>query len=433
MPIFLKLLNLDELFHSSEEEPIVLNDLPSKTEKDRDYFNNLVKQTFSSDMISIMPQCQCGELKGEYRLGDTCPECYGQVKRTITNKIDPVVWFRRPAMVEKLINPIFWIMLNQRFNKSNFKVMRWLIDRNYTPTITNGRVPPILTDLLNSGIKRGYNAFVQNFDVIMDFLFDHPAFAVKRGSVGNLVDMFDFGEGSTDPLRELIRQHRDALFSDYLPILNKMLLILDIHATGKYLDISTIDIKDALNTMLSIDQDFYDKSQTVLENRTARIVMMLADYYDEMFQTNVAVKEGLIRQHCDGTRTNFSFRAVITSHEEIHEHDEIWVPWGVGLTTFQPFILNRLMNDKLPYGGMTHNEGVDFIYRHIFKYHPTLDLILKDMIANFPGGSIKCLNQRNPSLAQGSSQLCRITRFKPNPYDQTVSMSDLIAIHSRCN
>ena len=32
-----------------------------------------------------------------------------------------------------------------------------------------------------------------------------------------------------------------------------------------------------------------------------------------------------------------------------------------------------------------------------------------------------------PSLMQGSAQLCRITKFKTNPNDQTVSMSDLIA------
>lgn len=392
MPLFQELLNLDQVFHNSQTEPIIVNDLCSKTEDDRDYFNNLVKQTFTSDVISVMPRCQCGELKGEYRSGEVCDICGTPVKQSIENDINPTVWFRRPSSVEKLINPIVFIMLNQRFTKSKFKVIQWLIDKNYGTGIKR---PPSVEQLVQMQIPRGYNSFVQNFDGIMEFLFNHDDFTIKRATVGFLVGMLDFPEGTIDPLKELIRVNRDKLFSDYIPILNRSLFVLDLHATGKYLDPTTIDIKDALNTMLSIDQDYYDKTPAVIENRTAKILIMLTDYYETLLQKNISAKEGLTRQHGYGTRSNLAFRAVITSHEAIHDHDEIWVPWCVGLTTFQLLVLNRLMNEKLPYGGMTHNEAIGFIYQHIYKYHPLLDEILKDIVANFPGGSIKCLNQRN--------------------------------------
>ena len=392
MPLFQDLLNLDDMFHESKTKPIIINDLCSKTEDDREYFNNLVKQTFTSDVISVMPRCQCGELKGEYRSGEICDNCGTPVKQSIENDINPTVWFRRPASVEKLINPMAWIMLNQRFIKSKFKVLQWLIDRNYGTGIKR---PPVIEQMISLGFPRGYNSFVQNFDMIMDFLFNHEDFQIKRATVGFIVGMLDFPEGTDDPLRELVRTKRSSLFSDYIPILNRSLLVLDLHATGKYLDMTTVDIKDALNTMLSIDQDYYDKTPSVIENRTAKILTMLTDYYETLLAKNITPKEGLTRQHGYGTRSNLAFRAVITSHEAIHDHDEIWVPWCIGLTTFQPLVLNRLMNEKLSYGGMSHNEAVGFIYQHIYKFHPLLDEILKDMLANFPGGYIKCLNQRN--------------------------------------
>lgn len=425
MPLFLELLSMDEMFHGSKTPPIILNDLSSKTEEDREYFNSLVQDRYTTDVVSVMPQCNCGELKGEHLIGELCDNCSTTVRQSIEDDVAPTLWFRRPNNVERLINPIIWIMLDKRFTKSKYRILVWLTDRNYNPNIKR---PLIIDEMIAAGIPRGYNSFVQNFDAIMTYLFNHNEFSVKKNaSTGMFIDMLEITHPSGDPLQQLIAENRNRIFSDYIPVLNKSLVVLVQHATGIYIDNTFVGIKDTVNTMLSIDKDYYNKSPMSVENRTGKILMMLCDYYSNLFAKNLSPKEGLPRKHNYGTRTNMSFRAVITSHEAIHDHDEIWIPWGVGVTVFQLHILNRLMRPSKDSVGMTHNEALGLIYEHVHRYHPLLDQILKELLAGSPGGSIKCMHQRNPSLMAGSAILVRITKVKPDPGDQTVSMSDLVA------
>lgn len=426
MPNFLRLKSLDEMFHKSVVKPIIVNDLYSKTEDDRNYFNDLVQQTFTSDVVSLMPSCRCGELKGEHLIntGVTCEECGDTVRQSLEKDIMPALWFRRPQNVEKLMNPIIWIMLDDRFTKSKFRIMLWLTDRNYNPGIKR---PPVVDQMIEAGIPRGYNAFVQNFDEIMAFMFKHPDFVVKKTA---MTDMLLLTHPSQDPLQQLISDRREDIFSDYLPIMNRTMLVLDKAATGIFVENSIIDIRDALNTMLSIDQDYFDRAPIVIENRTAKIMAMLTDYYRTLFERNLDPKKGLPRKHLYGTRTNLSFRAVITSHEDITRHDEIYVPWCVGMTLFQTHLLNFLMDPDKPYGNMTHNQALKFIYQHIYKYHPLFDELFNKMIAESTDGWLPCMMRRNPSLMSGSAQLVRIPKIKTDPQDTTVSMNDLIAIES---
>lgn len=398
MPLYLELLSLDHMFHNSKTEPIILNDLPSKTAVDRDYFNNLVKETFTSDVVSVLPKCQCGDLKGEHLLGEVCDVCNTPVKQSIEDDISPLLWFRRPhpeggQPVEKLINPMVWIMLDDRFTKSKFRIMNWLTDRNYAPAIKR---PPIIDQMIADGIPRGYNNFVQNFDTILDYLFNVTDFKMKKSKIGFLLDMLEIKHPSQDPLQEVLTNYRHCIFSDYIPVLNRSLLVMEQNATGNYIDSSIVDIKDALNTMLSIDRDHFNQNPMAVENRTAKILSMLTDYYRNLFNKNLKPKEGLIRQHAHGARSNHAFRAVITSHEKVHDHDEIWIPWCVGVTVFQLHILNKLMRRDHPHGGYTHNEALGLLYSHVHKYHAGLDAILKELIASSPDPrGIPCLMQRN--------------------------------------
>lgn len=433
MPLSLKLLSLDQMFHSSKVEPIILNDLHSKTEEDREYFNNLVKETYTSDVVSVLPRCACGELRGEHLVGEVCDVCGTVVKQSIEDDINPSLWFRRPDGVEKLMNPIVWMMLDSRFTKSNFRVLVWITDRNYR---SSSKVPESVKELIQMGIPRGYNNFVQNFSWFMEFLFNHADFRYQKSKTSFIHDMLEITHPSRDPLQQLIHDNIGIIFSDFIPVLNRCLLVLEQHALGLYLDSSILNIKDALNTMLSIDQDHYNRTPANIENRTAKILVMLGDYYTSLFRKHISPKPGMLRKHTLGSRTNHSFRAVITSHEEIHDHDEIWIPWCVAMTVFQLHILNRLMNKKAlakllgkkdGCEKMTHNEALGFIYAHVYKYHPLLDRIMQELISESRGGSIPCLAQRNPSLMQGSAQLVRITRVKTDADNTTVSMSDLIA------
>jgi len=96
---------------------------------------------------------------------------------------------------------------------------------------------------------------------------------------------------------------------------------------------------------------------------------------------------------------------------------------------FRVFLESKLM--RL---GYTHNECVRFIYENTLKYHPLLDQLFQELIAEGFGvapdtgarGGIPIILQRNPSLQRGSAQCLRITQIKTDPRDNSIGMSVLV-------
>jgi DNA-directed RNA polymerase beta' subunit len=167
-------------------------------------------------------------------------------------------------------------------------------------------------------------------------------------------------------------------------------LIIEQTNVGIYVDPIIIKAIDAIEMLVSIDKNFHDQNHRVKENRTAKAISKLSDFYEMFFSANLSPKSGQFRRHVFGTRTNFSFRAVITSLTDTHDYDEIHVPWGIGLTAFRPHLLSKLM--KM---GMDINSAIGLLLGHVEKYHPLLDKLLQELIAEAPGGSIHVLLQRN--------------------------------------
>lgn len=399
MPLFSRLRSLDADFHNSPTPPVIINDLPARTEADREYFNNMIRQTFTTDMISMLPRCECPDdrgLKGEHLIGVICEECGTPVKESFEKDIQPNLWFRRPQGVEKLLSPIIWIMLTNRFSKSKYSIIQWLTDRTYRPAM---KPPAIIERMKLLNIPRGYNHFVQNFDALMDWLFEQSDFKKTKTITNSIIDMLDIEDPDSDALRQLIRDNRDIIFSDYIPIPNRSLLVLDSSALGIYGEGSTFDMLNTLNTMLSIDKDFYDKSANTIENRTARIMAMMGSYYATIYNVNMSKKAALMRKNVYAGRGNFSFRAVITSHEELHDHDEIHIPWCIAVAIFQMMLVPTMMMGGVTKTGLqykfTENEAVGHLYSHVYQYCPMLAELLDDLIAKSPGNYISVTIQRN--------------------------------------
>ena len=426
MPTYLALEDYDELYRNRPASSIDINDLPNRTEEDREYFNNLVSETYTADMISIVPKCSddCGRTTGEVNVGITCEHCGNQVKPTFAEQIASTVWFRRPDGVEKLMNPHVWSMISSRFTRSGYKILNYLTDRNYAPRV---QIPQPVQEVITAGIPRGYNYFVQNFDEIMAFLFSLKNFRVKRKDILFATDMLKITHPSGDPLQQLIAENRDKIFSDHIPLPNKTLLVMEKTSSSIWIDNTILSIRDVMNTMFSIDKDHREQNVQSKENRTSKSLSLLADYYAGYFQSNLSPKSGVFRQNMYAGRSNYAFRAVITSHEDITDHDEIYIPWGVGVAAWRQHLLNHLMEPRDSYPRMALNTAIDFLYAHVGKYHERLDHLFKLLISETTTGGFLCVQQRNPSLMQGSAQVVRITKVKTNPHDTTVSMNDLIA------
>lgn len=404
MPLFHKLVDYTEMFEHLPDVPIIINYLPNTTEEDRAMIDELIITRYSSDMLSILPSCRCGETKGEYAIGVICDKCRTPVKSKVEEDIKPLVWFKRPEGVAQLINPSMYNMLRDRFKVSGFNVIDWLMDTTF---FTTKRTPPILNEISEAGIQRGYNYFVENFDFIIQTLLSMKQYRLKKGK--------------RDELYDLIQKERHAIFSDYIPLPNKSLLIVENTHVGKYIDTTIIGARNAINMLISIDRKFAEKPLKMRENRTAKAISKLADFYNTFTAKNISPKTGLIRRHIIGSRAHFCFRAVITSITRPHRYDDIEVPWFIALTTMREHLLSKMM--KM---GFSHSHAVNLIYASVCSYHPLIDQLLQDLINETPGKRIPCTLQRNPSLHQGSMLLMGISRFKTDPGDRTISLGILV-------
>jgi hypothetical protein len=412
MGVHLSLVNYDQRFATSKREPIIINDFPKASEEDKDKINSLIYTRYSngSELLSNLPQCECGEIVGEHNSGLLCRNCGTHVQSPLEQDLEPLLWMRAPEGVLALINPIMWTMLNERFKKSGFEVIRWLCDTSFKTTVKTPLViDELLIELAKREIARGYNNFVQHFDEIMELLFNLKDFRVKRGQ--------------SDPLRELITKQRDCIFSTYLPLPNKTLLVIEETNVGTYVDPLVTGAVDAINMIVSIDSQLSNFSLRAKENRTIKTIALLAEFNDGQYRQTLAKKEGIFRKHVFGTRSHFSFRAVISSLTDRHEYDELHIPWGIGVSVLQIHLANKLF--RL---GWWPNQIKAFLNEHAQKYHPLLDELFQQLIAESPYKGIPVVFQRNPSLERGSAQAMFVTKVKTDVDVPTVSLSILSVV-----
>jgi len=373
MPVFQQLIDLNEMFNKLADPPIIINDLSNSSDEERKLISEIITTRYSSDMISLLPSCRCGATKGEFSTNIKCNYCGTNVTSQVENEVESSVWFRKPVGVNKLISPIIWIMLKARFKRSGFSIIQWLTDTTYRPNV---KQPLVVNKIVDAGIQRSYNNFVDNFSSIMDFLFSLKEFQLKKNTV--------------DYLKILIDQNKNTVFSDYIPLPNKSFLIIEKTNLGTYVDFIVIEAIDAIEMLVSIDKAFYDQNIRSKENRTAKAISKLSDFYEKFYKLNLSPKSGQFRKHIFGTRTNFSFRAVISSLTDTHEYDTIQVPWGVGLTAFRPHLINKLL--KI---GYDLNSAIGLLWGHVERYSPLLDSLLQELISESINKSIYVTIQRN--------------------------------------
>ena len=383
--------------------PIIINDIQESSEEDKESLNKMLYTKYANDLLSNLPQCECGEISGEFNIGITCQNCRSQVQSVTDYDLEPLLWMRAPIGVKALMNPLVWTMLTDKFTRSGFEIIRWICDTTYKPQV---KVPAIMDAVMELNIPRGWNNFVENFDEIMRVLFEIKKIRVYKDK--------------PDPLEVLIQMQRDCIFTQYLPLPNKALLVIEETCVGTYVDPIVTGAVDAIRTMVGIDAPNSSHNLRTKENRTVKTIAQLAGFYDDLARTTLAKKEGIFRKHIFGTRSHFSFRGVISSLTDSHRYDEIHIPWGIGISGLRIHLTNKLL--RL---GKTPNETIAFLNEHAQKYHPLLEQLFEELIAETRNGGIEAVLQRNPSLERASAQAVFITKVKSDPLIPTISMSIL--------
>lgn len=395
------LLNLDEVYNTSSQTPILVNDFNISTMEDRETLNKLIYTHYDGDTLNIVPSCECGTLKGEFNVGMRCPDCNTLVMAVTERPLESVLWLAPPKGVATYINPMIWILLSKALTYNSINLLEYLVN----PTLViSGNVHKNVRKLQSLNIDRGINYFYKNFDTIIRQLADNN---ILKGSKADILQM--------------VAMYRDSLFCQYLPMPSKLGFITEKTAVNSYADTTMLLAVDALRTISAVVNSIRPLSSKVIQARAMQANAMLAQYHDSFIKKSLGTKEGWYRSHAFGARLHFSFRAVINSLSENHEYDELHLPWSVAIMVFKLHLTNKLTR----IAKFTPNECNQFLYEHMQKHHPLIEEMFKELIAESPYGGIPTLFSRNPTLQRGSMQLFRITKIKNDPHINSVSISVL--------
>lgn len=409
MGINFKLANFDQLVGTQQQEPIILNDLMTVTQADREFIDRQTHTVYKqTDVFSNEPRCECGKITRGHNIGVVCGICHMPCVEPYSQPLENRVWFRSPKGVERLINPTMYKMLEKRFTKSNFSLLEYLINTDYKiPADLNSLIIRDLEELESQGFDRGYNNFVRNFDKLFEAMCKLKSFVKKR---------------EFEQLKDLFRTYPDSMFSSYLPLPNKTLIILEEMPTGRYMDPTVPELLDAIKTIRGIDTPLSTLNQKQRENRTARTVVTISNYHYTSHKERLAKKQGIIRKNALGTRVNFSIRAVISSVTDPHDCTKIKIPWGPAITMLKLHVTNKLMNQH----GYTPGECESFLRMHTTKWHPLISRIFKELIQESPNSAgLPAVVVRNPSLSRSSTQFLLIDEIKDDVNDPTIGLSIL--------
>lgn len=380
--VYLDIVDFNELFNTLQSEPVIVNRFDVNTVEGKTQLNDLLMTRYEGDTLDILPSCDCGNLQGEYNVGVRCPNCNGLVASITERPLESTLWLEVPRGVKGFINPSVWIILSNALTVSGFNILEWFCNPTYKSTRANAAV---MRKLERFNITRSINFFHDNFDELINEIYEANLFKGRRTA-----------SPEEDELMIFIKRNREKIFSRYLPIPSRLTFIVESTATGVYADTTMKMAREAINTITSIESAAIPVSQRVREIRSVKAVSQLAEYYRTFFKDSVGTKYGWFRKHVFGSRLHFTFRAVISSLSDNHAYDELHLPWSMSVMVFKIHLTSKLLKR-----GFTPNECIQFLYEHTLKYHPLLDELFQELIAESPLNGIGVIFSRNPTLQRG--------------------------------
>ncbi len=418
MGVYLEIVDNDDRFYRGlTREPFIINDYELLTEADRDKLNSILYKTYSGDVLSNAPSCECKNpaLIGTSNIGAICPECGGEVKAPVDETLEPTVWFRAPEGIDSLMNIGVYTMLDIHFRRKDFSFIQWLTNPRYQYEQEPIRLMPSFRDALESaGIERGWNSFTRNFDTIFKILVE----VVGMDDKTKHEKMFE--------LVQFVQENRHKIFCRHIPLPNKALFVVEESNMGPFVDWTMINAIDAIRTVTGIDTIGNNFSVRTKEGRTAKAIALFSDFIQEQYEKLFHPKPGLFRKQKFGIRSHFSFRAVISSITGVHDYLDMQIPWSIGCVVFRPMIINKLLrrvdNNGKPF---TIPSARRYLNAYTRRYSTILDEIFQEIIIGTGLRGFPAQLQRNPSLERASMLLQFITKVKTDLTDPTISMSIL--------
>lgn len=380
MAITARIINLDELFTTTPHQPIILNQFDISTDLDKEEINRMLLSRFGSDFLELEPSCDGGHLHGGYLEGQICPICQTRVVAMTERPLETAVWLGLPKGVKAFIHPKIYAILNAALTLSKFSILEHLVNPSVHAVETRN---PQVKKYLRLGIPRGINYFVDHFDEIIRTLADENILQKdirdKQGALGRVNTLLLF-----------LAEYRQHIFCQHLPMPTKLLMITEKTLTTTFASKNMFLALNAARTISSTASNEEHLAIKTLQSRAMKANALMAEYSEACFKDFYDSKDGWFRQHVFGTRSHFTYRAVINSLSEPHRYDEIHIPWSLGVMVFRLHL-----NAKLLMKGWSIREAQTHLDEHTLRYSRTLDRLFQELIAEAPGGRIGTLFNRN--------------------------------------
>lgn len=403
----LRFENFDTLFDEGTHNKIIVNDYDGTSKEVKSYLDNLLMRNDLGDALSLKPSCVCGELQGAYYIGCECENCGCPVTSPLEEELTYLVWLRQPEGVAPFVTPFIMELLLRRYYIStpSVKLVEYIMLPNYRIkglNRSNMHLLKKLDFLLDQAkIKRGYNSFVENFFPIIELLENNFSRCSKKDR-GKFYDW--------------LWSIREDIFSSWLPIPNRSLFVFDTNEMGSYIDRNVLSALTAVRRLTGID--ILDVSQRKKEEKVAKAILDLTDFYVVYMEDGFFKKPGLFRKQIARTKSHYTMRAVIVSKTTPGPIDRIEIPWSATCSLLRPLIINGLRSR-----GFSARIAEEHFMAHVQRYCPIIDDIFREIIHNT--GGIPFLLNRNPSLHRGSVLFVFADKVKTQVNDNSISMPPL--------
>lgn len=409
--VYLRVVNYDNIFRRLSNRVILMNEFDMDLESERNRLNSLIYASLDGDSLNNTASCDCGAKTGMDKYGLTCSECLSQVMPITEKPLESRLWLRVPAGISRFFNLTIWRILNKNLTHSGFNILEYLCDVRYQP---EGRLPAEKQRKLDAlEIPRGYNNFVMHYEPIIVALFKANLFGSSASA------------RKRKKIIRFLQANIDNTFSEYMPFPTRLGFIRESSNSRVQVDPKMTTALNAAYILIGIDNREASEGQPSLphhvkEARMVRAHQSMCEYYRQFEGDVLFRKPGVARKLVYGGRPDWGFRAVITSRQKPHKQNAIELPWSLSVLLFKSHIDNKLLKKNY-----TPNECRALEYENTLNWHPELDRIFKELLAESPGGTIPTTFGRNPTLTRGSIGFNAIDNIKVDPTDNTISIGPL--------
>lgn len=398
---YLALLDFDSVFKNDPDAKVVPygTEMYTSNKQSKEFVDQLFKE--DSGDLNFSSSCDCGELTGNFYLGETCSLCNTKVRSSFAGELKYRAWLEIPEYMPPILHPAAYRVFRKWLSSYNKKQ---LIDSILD---VNGEVPD------DYPVQPGFKSFYENFDTIMQYFLT----VYKKTTSKKSRERFKH-------IPEFITKYRDILFVRHIPVLNQNLHLVTKSGSLTYTDESSMHIFKTLIELSNLAYIYTTTSKTemYLEQNMKDMYYSYLEYTDSIIYTKIAKKRGFIRKYILGTRCHFSFRAVIVPITIDHMGDELHVPWRVAVTGLRLEILNLLQHRQ----GKSINEALDIYHKALFTYDENVYQLMMTLITECPYKGLPVIFGRNPTLQHGSIQLLFVTTIKQDLADNTIGFSPLV-------